>query len=70
MLNMKGVCCAHGAGSVISINFSGNAHSGWKVIDKYDKKNRTKMRALQDTSGDNLVLRHSRTDANRNLTFR
>ena len=26
-------------GSVISINFSGNAHSGWKVIDKYDKKN-------------------------------
>ena len=57
-------------GSVISINFSGNAHSGWKVIDKYDKKNRTKMRALQDTTGDSLVLRHSRTDANRILTFK
>ena len=25
-------------GSVVSINFSGNAHCGWKVIDKYDKK--------------------------------
>ena len=43
-------------GSVISINFSGNAHSGWKVVDKYDKKNRTNVRALWDTTGDSLVL--------------
>ena len=56
-------------GSVFSINISGNAHSGWKIVDKYDKKNMTKMRALRDTTGDTLVLRHSRSDANRNLTF-
>ena len=40
------------------------------LVDKYDKKNRTKMRALRDTTGDSLVLRQSRTDANRSLTFR
>ena len=39
-------------GGVISINFSGNAHSGWKVVGKHDKKNRTKMRALRNTTRD------------------
>ena len=24
-------------GGLISIHFSGNAHSGWKAVDKHDK---------------------------------
>ena len=77
MLNMimKGVRRAHGAdGGVISINFSGTECSqpldGRLHVDKHDKKNRTQMLSLRDTTGDGLVLRHGRSNANRNLTFR
>ena len=57
MLNMKGVFCAHAMlqGGVLSIDFGGNAHGGWKVVDKHNKKNRTKIRALRDTTGDSLA---------------